>query len=138
MNFHDSNLFGFLKSLNLTSFECLNDWLNGKVVSGCYESPYFASFFKFEFYKENNEYFVETVYNDDKIDVCNKGGADCTYFEFIEKVNEITMTGDFNILFKKYCYNNKPMPDIIISFKYKKFIYLSCFVLTIITALLWY
>ncbi len=47
---HDTNLFGLLHSFNLTSFDCLFDKLKGKEDSNCYESPPYASHFKFVLY----------------------------------------------------------------------------------------
>ncbi len=47
---HDTNLFGFLHSFGLTSFECLSKKLNGNGEGDCYESPPYASHFKIVLY----------------------------------------------------------------------------------------
>ncbi len=47
----------------------------------------------FEFYEENNKYFVEVLYNNDPIYVCHEK-TNCTYDEFLKKLQDSVLNLD--------------------------------------------
>ena len=102
LNGHDINILSYFYLLEKTSFECLIKKFKEEDFSTiCFDNPKFGSMLIFELYKNNDDFFVDVIYNGMKIDVFNSGA--CDFSNFTDILNSISRQGTFEDLDKAFC-----------------------------------
>ena len=98
---HDTTLQPFMAALNLTSWNCILDQLegkwndNGNCVAGY---PVFATQIMFELHSDVSDfgvvYSVKIIYNGVEMKVCEKEKTECLFEEFSQRLDNYLLNAD--------------------------------------------
>lgn len=97
---HDTTLQPFMAILNLTSWNCLLDEIDGKEIKGnCVPGyPIFASQIIIELHSEENKtlknYYVKVIYNGVEMKLCESDETYCSFEEFNQRLDDYLLDND--------------------------------------------
>ena len=101
---HDMNIYNLIVLLNWSNYECLKKmYLGEQTEETCIMTPVFAANLIFELYEQDKNYFVKFLYNGENLPFCGKKGQDCTYNEFLDKIDSIVDHRDLQFIKGIYC-----------------------------------
>lgn len=101
---HDMNIYNLMVLLNFSNYECLKNIYLGKENEDiCLLTPLFAANLIFELYELDNNYFVKFLYNGETFPFCGKKDQDCTYNEFLNKIDSLVDDRDPEFIKSIYC-----------------------------------
>lgn len=113
---HDSTIWMHLVLLNVTDFDCVQDWaLDKPLKRTCIVPSDFASSLLYELNKRGSDYYVRTIFNGDPIKICDQNEDEfyCKFEDFKKVVSTKMFYLDKD--FDEYCgspykYKGKTMP----------------------------